>query len=79
MAEYMFMLFDDESWYDEVTPDQWEATMKLHGEFANAVEAAGDDPGERLQVVADVDREAVRRHAASDVDVRASRCWCDGQ
>ncbi|MGA9343790.1 MAG: YciI family protein [Nocardioidaceae bacterium] len=41
MAEYMFMLFDDESWYDEVTPDQWEATMKLHGEFANAVEAAG--------------------------------------
>ena len=41
MAEYMFMLFDDERWYDEVTPEQWEATMKLHGEFAQAVEAAG--------------------------------------
>jgi hypothetical protein len=41
MAEYMFMLFDDESWYDEATPDQWESTMKLHGEFATAVEAAG--------------------------------------
>jgi hypothetical protein len=41
MAEYMFLLFDDERWYDEVTPDQWEAAMKLHGEFAQAVEAAG--------------------------------------
>ena len=35
---------------------------------AHAVEAAGDDPGERLEVVVDVDREAVRRHAARDVD-----------
>lgn len=41
MAEYMFMLFDDESWYNEVTPDTWEAAMKLHAEFAAAVEAAG--------------------------------------
>ncbi len=41
MAEYMFLLFDDEKWYDEVTPDLWEATMKLHGEFTEAVAAAG--------------------------------------
>lgn len=41
MADYMFMLFDDESWYDDMTPDQWESAMKLHGEFAAAVEAAG--------------------------------------
>ena len=41
MAAYMFLLYDDESWYDEVTPDQWESTMKLHSEFAKAVEAAG--------------------------------------
>jgi hypothetical protein len=41
MAEYMFMLYDDESWYDEVTPDQWEIAMKLHGEFAEAVASAG--------------------------------------
>jgi hypothetical protein len=41
MAEYMFLLYDDESWYDQVTTDQWEAAMKLHGEFAEAVAAAG--------------------------------------
>ena len=41
MAEYMFLLFDDESWYDDVTPESWETAMKLHGEFAQAVEAAG--------------------------------------
>ena len=41
MAEYLFLLFDDESWFDDLTPDSWEAAMKLHGEFAEAVEAAG--------------------------------------
>ena len=41
MAEYMFLLFDDESWYDEITPEKWESAMKIHGEFAEAVEAAG--------------------------------------
>ena len=28
---------------------------------------AGHDPGERIEVVVDVDREAVRRHALGDV------------
>jgi hypothetical protein len=41
MAQYMFLLHDDESWYDDLTPDKWEAAMKLHGEFSAAVEAAG--------------------------------------
>ncbi|HEY7042157.1 MAG TPA: YciI family protein [Nocardioidaceae bacterium] len=41
MAQYMFLLFDDEKWYDELTPESWETAMKLHGEFATAVEAAG--------------------------------------
>ena len=35
---------------------------------AHAVEPARHDPLERLQVVVDVDREAVRGHAAGDVD-----------
>jgi len=41
MAQYMFLLFDDESWYDELTPETWEFAMKVHGEFTEAVEAAG--------------------------------------
>lgn len=41
MAQYIFLLYDDESWYDDLTPDKWEAAMKLHGEFSAAVEAAG--------------------------------------
>jgi hypothetical protein len=41
MARYMFLLHDHESWYDDLTPDKWDAAMKLHGEFAAAVEAAG--------------------------------------
>jgi hypothetical protein len=39
--QYLFMLFDDEGWYDDITPDKWQSAMKLHGEFAAAVEAAG--------------------------------------
>jgi hypothetical protein len=41
MAEYLFLLFDDESWFDDLTPESWETAMKLHGEFSRAVEAAG--------------------------------------
>ena len=41
MAQYMFLLYDDESWYDNLTPDSWDFAMKLHGAFAEAVEAAG--------------------------------------
>jgi hypothetical protein len=41
MAQYMFMLFDTEEWYDKVTPEEWQTQMKLHGEFMAAVEAAG--------------------------------------
>lgn len=41
MAQYMFLLFDDESWYDDLTPEKWGFAMKIHGEFAAAVEAAG--------------------------------------
>lgn len=41
MAEFVFLLFDDESWYDEVTPETWDEAMRLHGAFAAAVEAAG--------------------------------------
>jgi hypothetical protein len=37
----MFMLFDDESWYDEITEDSWMEAMKAHQAFAAAVEAAG--------------------------------------
>ncbi len=41
MAQYMFLLYDDESWYDNLTPESWEFAMKLHGAFTEAVEAAG--------------------------------------
>jgi hypothetical protein len=41
MAQYMFMLFDSEEWYDQVTAEEWQSQMKLHNEFAAAVEAAG--------------------------------------
>ncbi len=41
MAQYMFLLFDNEEWYDNVTPEEWQQAMKLHGAFAEAVEKAG--------------------------------------
>lgn len=41
MSQYMFLLFDDESWYDDLTPEKWAFAMKIHDEFAKAVEAAG--------------------------------------
>lgn len=41
MATYMFMLFDDESWYDDTTAQDWQDEMELHTNFAAAVEAVG--------------------------------------
>ena len=41
MAQYMFLLFDTEEFYDNITPEGWQETMKLHNAFAEAVEAAG--------------------------------------
>ncbi|TCC62055.1 hypothetical protein E0H73_15165 [Kribbella pittospori] len=41
MAQYMFLLFDSEEWYDNVTAEDWQQAMKLHGAFAEAVEKAG--------------------------------------
>lgn len=41
MAQYMFLLFDSEEWYDDLTADNWQSTMKLHTAFSEAVEAAG--------------------------------------
>jgi hypothetical protein len=41
MTQYMFMLFDDESWYDNITEESWQQAMRMHGDFAAAVEAAG--------------------------------------
>ena len=41
MAQYMFLLFDSEDWYDQLDEQQWVSTMKLHNDFAAAVEAAG--------------------------------------
>jgi hypothetical protein len=41
MAQYVFLLFDTEEFYDNVTAEEWQAAMKLHNAFAEAVEAAG--------------------------------------
>ena len=41
MPTYMFLLFDDESWYDNVSEESWQEAMIEHGAFSAAVEAAG--------------------------------------
>jgi hypothetical protein len=41
MTQYMFMLFDDESWHDDLSEESWQEAMQAHGAFAEAVEAAG--------------------------------------
>src|SRR4029453_10172533 len=41
--------------------------LPADGGHPAAVDPAGDDPLERLQVVVDVDREAVRGHSPADV------------
>lgn len=41
MTQYMFMLFDDESWFDQVNEENWQESMQLHIDFMAAVEAAG--------------------------------------
>lgn len=41
MAQFAFLLYDDESWYDQVTPESFAEAMQLHGAFTAAVEAAG--------------------------------------
>jgi hypothetical protein len=41
MAQYVFLLFDSEDWYDQITPEEWQRQMQLHGDFTAAVEAAG--------------------------------------
>ncbi|MEJ7630856.1 MAG: YciI family protein [Nocardioidaceae bacterium] len=40
MTQYMFMLFDDESWH-EATESDWMEGMQAHRAFAEAVAAAG--------------------------------------
>jgi len=41
MTQYMFMLFDDEKWFDDLDEQSWMEGMKLHADFTAAVEAAG--------------------------------------
>jgi hypothetical protein len=41
MAQYVFLLYDSEDWFDNLTPEEWQQTMKLHGAFSEAVEKAG--------------------------------------
>lgn len=42
MAQYMFLLYDSEDWYDQaISQEEWERGMKLHNDFTAAVEAAG--------------------------------------
>jgi hypothetical protein len=41
MATYMFLLFDDESWWDDLTDESWKEAMVEHQAFSAAVEAAG--------------------------------------
>lgn len=39
--QYMFLLHDDEKWYDEMTTDSFSTEMELHAAFTAAVQAVG--------------------------------------
>ena len=41
MPAYMFLLFDEESWHDDVTEESWQQAMVEHAAFSAAVAAAG--------------------------------------
>jgi hypothetical protein len=41
MARYMFLLYDDEAWYDTADEQGVADEMRLHAEFGEAVRAAG--------------------------------------
>ncbi|TCO21389.1 hypothetical protein EV652_111300 [Kribbella steppae] len=41
MAQYVFLLYDSEEWFDNLTPEEWQQAMKLHGAFTEAVQKAG--------------------------------------
>jgi len=41
MAQYVFLLYDSEEWFDKLTPEEWQQAMKLHGAFTEAVQKAG--------------------------------------
>lgn len=51
MTTYMFMLFDDESWWDNLDDTSWHDAMAEHEAFGAAVVAAGASivGGEALQ------------------------------
>ena len=77
MTQYMFMLFDDESWHDNVSEESWMEAMQAHGAFAEAVEAAGARilDGNALEHTADRDDRAQRlgREGRSRPTDRSSR------
>lgn len=41
MPTYMFLLHDDESWFDTVSPESWADEMSRHQAFSDAVRTAG--------------------------------------
>jgi hypothetical protein len=41
MAEYLILIYEDESNYGESTPEAWQQAMEAHGRFAQQVAAAG--------------------------------------
>ena len=41
MAEYLILIYEDESNYVEPTPEVWQQAMEAHGRFAEQVAAAG--------------------------------------
>jgi hypothetical protein len=51
MPSYVFLIYEEEVNYDDVTPEEWNETMKLHGKFAEEVVASGAKilGGEALQ------------------------------
>ncbi len=51
MAQYMILIYEDESAYASPTPDTWQQAMESHGRFAGQVSEKGGKilAGEALQ------------------------------
>ena len=53
MAQYMFLLFDTEEFYDTVTPEAWQEAMKLHAALERSTTASTVKQGNGDPIVTD--------------------------
>jgi len=41
MARYLILIYENESQYEDMSPDEWQTMGQLHGRFAEQVERGG--------------------------------------